>query len=152
MRAHKLIPTGIVIVSILFLIVRFLRIDTDEFSTIFLIGPTGERREILVEVAETDVERQQGLMHRSTLPEGRGMLFLFDAPRELSFWMKNTLIPLEILYFDAHGDFVSRQSMVPCEADPCRNYPSFGASQYALEVGSTDPISEGVGEGWSIEF
>jgi uncharacterized protein len=152
MRAYKVIPAGIVIIIILLSIVRFFTFPSSKIFVVSLISPGGEVREIFVEIADTDSERQQGLMHRSTLPGGRGMLFLFEQPSELSFWMKNTLIALEVLYFDVNGNFVSRQSMIPCEADPCPSYPSNGVATYALEVGSDDPISDGVGQGWRLKF
>lgn len=152
MIAKRTIIGGIALIIILVFGIQKYRSVTDEFSTIFLISPEGERRMVSVEIADTNNERSQGLMHRSTLLKGRGMLFLFDAPQELFFWMKNTLIPLEIVYFDENRNFLSQQSMVPCTSEPCLTYPSFGAAMYALEVGIDDPIIDGIGEGWRVDF
>lgn len=103
-----------------------------ETHDIKLLSGFGEDVIVSVEIADDAEERAEGLMHREEL-EG-GMLFVFEEEARRSFWMKNTLIPLEIIFFDAEGNLVSTTTMEPCEADPCRQYTSSGPAQYALEV------------------
>jgi uncharacterized membrane protein (UPF0127 family) len=67
------------------------------------------------EAADTAKEREKGLMGRSSLAENMGMFFAFKDPQVMQFWMKNTLIPLEILFFDAEGNFVNVATMEPCQ-------------------------------------
>src|SRR5262245_59702975 len=69
-----------------------------------------------LEVAESRKERQQGLMGRESLPLQAGMLFVYDEPRDGSFWMKNTLIPLSIAFLGAQGEVLAMLDMEPCRA------------------------------------
>ena len=67
------------------------------------IAMTGKAHKFDVEVARTDAEQDRGLMFRTSLPENGGMLFPFKKPRIGSFWMKNTLIPLDMIFIRADG-------------------------------------------------
>lgn len=89
--------------------------------------------EVAAKVADTAPRRQQGLMRVPELPDGVGMLFLFEQPSTGGFWMRNTLVPLDIAYV-AEGTVVDIQQMDPCEEDPCPSYPPAGAYDAALEV------------------
>ncbi len=86
---------------------------------------------VLVELAATEDQRQVGLMHRTSLPDGRGMLFVFDQTVNGPFWMKNTFIPLSIAFIDAQGVVVDIQDMQP--QDETLHYPA-APYRYALEV------------------
>jgi uncharacterized protein len=72
-----------------------------------------------IEIARTEEARAAGLMHRENLPADAGMAFLFDQPTNGGFWMKNTLIPLSIAFWDAEGDIVAILDMEPCTQDQC---------------------------------
>lgn len=94
----------------------------------------GETVRVDVEIADDDAERVRGLMFRESLPDDAGMIFLFDRPQTRGFWMKNTLIPLSIAYFDGAGEIVRILDMQPCRADPCDVYEPGVAYRGALEV------------------
>ena len=87
--------------------------------------------EIAAEIAVTDDERGRGLMHRKKLPDGEGMLFVFDRDQQLSFWMKNTLIPLSIAFISSDGRIVEIRDMQPFDLNTVRSSRSV---RYALEV------------------
>ena len=97
---------------------------------------TTERTRIVidVEVARTADQHGQGLMFRRYLAPRAGMIFLFSQNQRSAFWMKNTLIPLSIAFFDARGKILKIMQMTPCEADPCPLYNPGVAYRGALEV------------------
>ncbi len=90
--------------------------------------------ELEVEIAETPVQQQLGLMHRESLASEAGMVFLFPKETRGGFWMKDTLIPLSIAFFDHDGKILRILDMEPCEADPCPAYDPQVSYRGALEV------------------
>ena len=83
------------------------------------IRSAGGTHRFTVEVARTGAEQAQGLMHRDTLAPDAGMLFPFPAPRPASFWMKNTLIPLDMIFIRADGTIASvAANTVPHSLEP----------------------------------
>ena len=89
------------------------------------------------EVAKTSAQRSLGLMHRRQVPTD-GMLFVFPVPTRGGFWMKNTLVPLTIVFFDSAGKRVRKLSMTPCREDPCRIYNPGRTYRFALELRASD--------------
>lgn len=88
-----------------------------------------------VELATDDYSRMRGLMFRESMPQDAGMLFVFESEHLQAFWMKNTLIALDILYFDRRARLVSVASDTPpCKTPYCPSYPSAGPAQYVLEL------------------
>lgn len=88
-----------------------------------------------VELARTPQERQQGLMYRMHLSERHGMLFIQPESAPVAFWMKNTYIPLDLLYFDAAGRLLEIHANVPpCTTHPCPTYLSTAPVKYILEI------------------
>jgi uncharacterized membrane protein (UPF0127 family) len=94
---------------------------------------------ISAEIAETEDQRQLGLMERRSLPDQHGMIFVYDSVQDAasSFWMFRTRIPLDIAFADSMGVIRSIQQMQPCESpNPqlCRTYPAQTRYKYALEM------------------
>ncbi len=111
------------------------------FATCILLAVLETSRIVLggqaldVEIADTPKTRETGLMGRSFMEDGRGMLFVFDKPEILSFWMKNTRIPLSIGFFDEKKRLIETVEMaVPLPGAPLAVYRSSKPSLYALEV------------------
>lgn len=110
-----------------------------------------DRDAVAAEIAAHPEEKARGLMFREELAEDAGMLFIFPAPKEGAFWMKNTLIPLSIAYMSWGGDdtleVLSIVDMQPCREDPCPSYPAGAAFDAALEVNQGWFERHGVSEG-----
>lgn len=88
-----------------------------------------------VEIARTSEEHQKGLQHKTFLGDNEGMLFVFPEAAERSFWMKDTLISLDMLFADHKGYILNIQKETePCLKNPCKNYYSEGKAQYVLEI------------------
>ena len=106
-------------------------LDGFDTSTIEIDG-----RELEVAVAEAPDQRAQGLMGVTDLGGLDGMLFVFQSDSDGGFWMKDTLIPLDIAFFDGGGALVDVLTMEPCTADPCPSYRPGGSYRYAVETPS----------------
>lgn len=89
---------------------------------------------IAIEIADTPDTRTQWLMFRTEMGEDNGMLFIFNKEEIYAFWMKNTLIPLDMVWIDSNNTIVDIQTAVPCEADPCPTYKPSWESLYVLEI------------------
>lgn len=89
------------------------------------------------ELALTSAQRSVGLMHRTQAPTD-GMLFVFPTNTNGGFWMKNTLVPLKIVFFDASGKRVRTLRMAPCRVDDCPVYTPRKWYRFALELPATD--------------
>lgn len=87
-----------------------------------------------VEIADSPETRSKGLMGRTLLPEDSGMLFVFEESEILSFWMKDTLIPLSIGFFDEEQRLIHTLEMDPPTSPFCPSYKSKAAARYALEM------------------
>ena len=105
--------------------------STTGLQPLTIDASNGETVRLQVEIADTDAERQRGLMGRTSLGQDRGMLFVFDSEQTLSFWMKNTLIPLSVAYINSKGRIIDIQDMQPLDET---SHPAAEPAQYALEV------------------
>lgn len=106
---------------------------------------TGDRLIRLdLEIADSPAERAFGLMHRRSLDDRAGMMFLFEASSTGGFYMKDTLIPLSIAFMDGRGAILRILDMDPCIEEPCKVYYPNVAYKRALEV------KQGAFEGWGV--
>ena len=121
----------------------------DRGSVAVIRGP-GSVAEVSLEVAATPAERERGLMYRSSLAEGRGMLFVFDEDGNHGFWMKNTLIPLDMLFIARDGTVVG----VHANATPLStaNISVGKSSRYVLEVPGGWAARHGIAAGARVEL
>jgi hypothetical protein len=105
-------------------------------------------------LADDEARRAQGLMGQTDLLGYDAMVFRYDEPVQGGFWMKDTLIPLAVAYFDADGRFLGAQGMEPCpeDAESCPSYPAPAPFQVALEVPRGGLGALGIGPGSSIEL
>jgi uncharacterized membrane protein (UPF0127 family) len=108
--------------------------DAAETSTATLLL---DRTSFRPELALTPEQRSRGLMHRRRAPED-GMLFVFPETTTGPFWMKNTLVPLTIVFFDSLGFRVRKLRMTPCRRDPCRLYNPGRRYRFALELSGSE--------------
>lgn len=114
---------------------------------------TLEGHRFTVEIAATPPEQEHGLMDRTSMAADHGMLFVFPDSQPRTFWMKNTLIPLDMLFIDADRHVVAIQAEAqPCKADPCTIYPSEAPARYVLELNAGTAAKLGVRKGDMIMF
>lgn len=111
-----------------------------------------------IEVVSTEKERETGLMYRDNLPQGHGMLFVFDSSGFYPFWMKNTSIPLDIVWINTRGRIIDiRKNVRPCiEFDKtqknCPYYTPAEKAKYVLEVNSGWVEKNGISLGTFVDF
>ena len=135
------------------------------FLVIFLIGcakninknfnevriDNGEKIiKINAEIADDNEERINGLMFRERLNENEGMFFIFGNEGYQAFWMKNTLIPLDIIFIGKNFEIVDIKNAVPCKDEPCPLYKSSKPAEYVLEVNGNFTIKNNVKAGDKI--
>jgi hypothetical protein len=106
-----------------------------------------------VELAISPAERIRGLMGRKTLEAGRGMLFVFSLIEKQSFWMKNTLIPLDLVFLDSDYLVVDiKKNFLPCRSDFCEIYFSAAPAKYVLEINAGLVDEKGISIGQKAEI
>jgi len=113
------------------------------------IAPDGAR--VQVDLAIKDDERALGLMFRDSLPAGSGMLFVFPENERWPFWMKNTFIPLDLVWLDGSGLVVDvRADVQPCRSDPCPSYTPVARARAVLEVNAGIAKAHGIKTGAKV--
>jgi uncharacterized protein len=115
---------------------------------VYLLEPTARPpTRVSLEVAADEPARERGLSKRAELPAGTGMAFLFPGDTSVPFWMKDTLVPLQIAFVGADGRVVGLFEMPPCRADPCPTYGPDRPYRYAVELPSGAFTAAGVVQG-----
>jgi uncharacterized membrane protein (UPF0127 family) len=110
-------------------------------------------KRFVVEIADEPAEMEQGLMFRDEMAPDHGMVFLHDNEQLQYYWMKNTKIPLDIMYFDRERRLVSVAHAPPCSADDrCPMFPSEGPALYVLELNAGSAEALGVKPGDKLTF
>ena len=104
-----------------------------EQPTLVIHSASGDYQ-VQVEVAKKPADQAMGLMYRKHLAKDSGMLFIFQEERPLSFWMKNTFIPLDMIFISSDLVITDITTMHPCTSDPCPSYTSKHPAKYCLEV------------------
>lgn len=112
-----------------------------------LKGPNGVSLTVVAEIADEEAERESGLMFRTSLVSGTGMLFVFPEPKRLSFWMKNTPLPLDLVYFRAGQQVATIPWARPFDESPLSPAE---AADMVLEVPGGWAVEHGIGPGWQL--
>ena len=116
----------------------------------FLIAVHAPHATLHLEVARTAAQREHGLMDRTTLPPHTGMIFVFDEDMPVEFWMKDTLIPLDMVFVAANGTVRSIEANVPVVAKnlPDENIPRrHGNAKYVIELPAGEAVKDGIRAG-----
>jgi uncharacterized membrane protein (UPF0127 family) len=125
--------------------------QTPDGPRVTIAGPDNQARATVnVELAQTEAQRQRGLMYRTGLPSNAGMLFIFKTPVHASFWMHNTQIPLDMIFAGPNRRIIG---VVP-NAEPYSDAPLevAGISKYVLEVNAGFCKSHGIKAGDRMDF
>jgi len=122
-------------------------VDKKELATINFENVT-----ISAEVADTSEERSVGLMNRVTLDSNSGMLFVFPEEKRHSFWMKNTLIPLDMIFVSKDLEIVDIISTTPCLEDPCEIYEPKTDALFVIEVNEGFSEAKGLKIGQKVNI
>lgn len=116
-------------------LILFLKAEDTQPQSLEIRGSfKAKGKTIFLEVAETKEQQEKGLMYRTSLANDRGMLFPYKPPRQVSFWMKNTLIPLDIIFIrDGQVKFILH-NYPPCKSYPCPSYGPFVPVDQVIEI------------------
>lgn len=121
----------------------------DRFIKVFF----GNGKSVTAELAVTDEERARGLMFREKILPDQGMLFVFEREDLHSFWMKNTLVPLDMLWLDSQRRVIHIAANVPpCREDPCPSYGPESPARYVLELRAGGAAANGIKTGDQLQF
>lgn len=141
----------ILLLFLLIFLISCAKISNKNLNEILISN--GERLiKLNVEIADDNQERQKGLMFREKLNENSGMLFVFDEEGNQPFWMKNTMIPLDMIFIDKNFKIIDIKNVFPCDVEPCTLYKSPMPALYVLEVDSNFTVRNNIKVGDKIIF
>lgn len=121
-----------------------------DVKTITIETASGELVTFDAEIAISEAHITRGMMHRDHIDDNKGMLFMFDPPRQVSFWMRNTRIPLDIIYINADGRIMNIAAMAkPMDETPL---PSSGEAAAVLEIRGGLAAQKGISAGNSVDL
>ena len=142
MRTGKLIGFALILIALFFLFNLF-------HKKADLVSFTKNNITIYLEVANTEKQREYGLMNRKSMPENHGMIFIFPRSEMLRFWMKYTLIPLDMIFLNHHRIVAIFPNVPPCKkkTNPCSTYgPNIQADEVIeLNAGVAKQLSLTIG-------
>lgn len=153
---NKLIGVFIICITLLILIITNYFLPTkdlqhqEKVAIVTFFPPNNSSVSITCEIASTPKELSEGLMNRQELPEDKGMLFIYEIPQNRSFWMKNTLVPLDIIFLDEEGIVINVESadIEPGVPDnELKRYNSFCPAQFVVEINQGLSKLYGIKEG-----
>lgn len=142
MNLHKIVVTGL----LAFLATVVYAEDVFRSDYFCLNG-----KSYRLEIAETPAQRQLGLMHREQLADNAGMLFVYERAGDYRIWMKNTLIPLTVIWLDKQQKIIDIKLLQPCETYTCPVYGVKKPSQYIIELSNTELERFTAGDQFSID-
>lgn len=129
--------------------------DAERNVTATFVGPDAQNVTVSLVVADEPDERQRGLMYRQSLPNRTGMVFVYDDAATRTFWMKNTYVPLDIVFVAANGTVLNvehAQAQPNAPDSEVDRYSSEGDAMYVVELERGFANRTGVGPGWELKF
>jgi uncharacterized membrane protein (UPF0127 family) len=121
-------------IALLMALIMLLAACGQQEQTKIIIRTEQKEVPISVEIVDTPEERQLGLMYRASMEENHGMWFVFEDAQPYAFWMKNTLIPLDMVFVDSNMQVVDIIKADSCLEDPCKTYTPKAAAKFVLEL------------------
>jgi uncharacterized membrane protein (UPF0127 family) len=138
-----------IIATIILLIIAYYYY-TNESNTITITFENGKT--LQATTAITKEEQTKGLMNKQHLPPNEGMIFIYKKEQQLTFWMKNTPIPLDIIFLDKNKIIIDIQTMQPCTKQGCTFYTSKQPAKYAIETNAKYSITNNLHIGQKVHF
>lgn len=127
----RILPFFYRCLALLWIISLSTKIDASELIKLQILNKNKAKIDLYCEIADTPQKRSLGLMYRKNIHPKLGMLFIFPKAQNLSFWMKNTLIPLDIAFINSNGIIMQLERMTPLDQNVTRSHQK---ASYALEV------------------